>query len=526
MGAPRKLALVLHTHLPWVLHHGAWPHGEDWLWEATTHCYLPLLRTLSELGAKGMRGLATITISPVLAAQWRHPSFPEKLSAYLEARIKAAKEAQDLPLARFWCEYFLKQVDTFESVARDLVSAFGQLESSGVVELGTCAATHAYLPLVHDLRSARLSLLLASAFHQRTFQHKPSGVWLPECAYRPGGPFRHPVTGSSESFRPGVEVLLQEAGFRWTVLDTHLATGARPAPSSSGGPWEDLPVASPSLYRPAFMGQSTVAAFFRDPHTSLQVWSRDHGYPGEERYLDFHKRHWPSGLKLWRVTHPQADLAHKAPYDPKAIGEAVDAHAHHFLETVATLPYGDNGVVVAPFDTELFGHWWFEGVEFLRTLFEKAATHPLVQPSTLSQALAKMPPASHLSLPEGSWGEGGDHRVWVNAHTESLWYELEKLERETWQQLAKRQGRDGFRSAQAQELLLTLASDWPFLVTTQAARDYAERRFACHAQRLKTLLDPSLEKLPPWVLEDAVFPDGLLLAAIDEVLGLPLGQYH
>lgn len=515
MSEPRRLAIVLHTHLPWVLNHGAWPHGEDWLFEATAHCYLPLVEMLQRRGKKRAEHQLTITISPVLAAQWRHPSFPAKLAAYLDSRMKAAEEADDLALAGFWRELFRERLRTLAAIDHDLAAAFARLAHDRVIELGTCAATHAYLPLVHDLRSARLSLLLARAYHQRVFGTRPAGVWLPECAYRPAGPFRHPVTGVSETFRPGLEALLEEAGFSWTVLDSHLLLGGTPAPSSAGELEDALPRTSPSLFRPALIATSSVAAFFRDPHTSLQVWSREHGYPGEARYLDFHKRHWPSGLKLWRVTHPKADLAEKLPYEPESVAAAVDSHAHHFLEVVAGLGDAAGGVVVAPFDTELFGHWWFEGVAFLEKVLEKAETHPSVRVTTLSRELAGSRPA-RVQLPEGSWGEGGDHRVWVNPETEAFWRELADLERKAWAALEAGTSHDGFRSAQAHELLLALASDWPFLVTTRAARDYAERRFALHAQRLRQLLSGEAV-LPEWVAEDAVFPDGLLVSVLDQV---------
>lgn len=512
----KRLAIVLHTHLPWVLHHGAWPHGEDWLYEATVHCYLPLAEMLQRRARKGAKDQLTITVSPVLLAQWRHPDFPRKLTEYLESRLKAAEEAHDLELARFWRDLFRDRLRLFAALDQDVAAAYARLAHEGVIELGTCAATHAYLPLVHDLRSARLELLLAQAYHQRVFGREARGVWLPECAYRPAGPFQHPVTGVFEPFRPGLETLLEEAGFSWTVMDSHLLLGGKPAPSSAGEAEVSHPPASPSLYRPARISQSRVAAFFRDPHTSLQVWSREHGYPGEERYLDFHKRHWPSGLKLWRVTHPKADLAAKLPYQPELVEERVDSHAHHFLEVVAGLAEASGGVVVAPFDTELFGHWWFEGVLFLEKVLEKAETHPLVGTTTLSRELEGVAP-SRLELPEGSWGDGGDHRVWVNRETEHFWHTLAALEPRAWEALARGVGQDGIRSLQAHELLLLLASDWPFLVTTQAARDYAERRFAVHAQRLEALLSGQAGSLPPWAAEDAVFPDGLLLAAVDRV---------
>ncbi len=506
---PRALAFVLHTHLPWVLGHGTWPHGEDWLAEAVVHCYLPLVEMLQRLRREGLSGLLTVTLSPVLVAQLADPRSRELVDRYLAQRLAAAREAMaEEPLAGWWAARFDRAATVWRRIGRDLVGALADLAGEGAVELGTCAATHAYLPLVHTPHLVNLELATAVAMHERLFGARPAGVWLPECAYRPAGPWRHPVTGAEEAFRPGLETFLERHRFRWTVVDTHLVLGGEPAAASSGAGAGPVPaVVEGAVAEPILIAGSSVAAFVREPRSALQVWSRDHGYPGDPRYLDFHKRHWPSGLRLWRVTHPRADLADKEPYDPSAAEEAVAAHAEHFVELLAHLAGLDDGVAVCPFDTELFGHWWFEGPAWLEAVLRRAAVHPLLELTTLSARLEARPPRIRLALPEGSWGEGGDHRVWVNPDTEWMWHELGSSELAVAAAMS-RPATTTLRRAILNQLMLLAASDWPFLVTTGAARDYAERRFAEHRDRLQRLLAAPAggAALPLWARDDLAFP--------------------
>ncbi len=506
---PRELAFVLHSHLPWVLGHGTWPHGEEWLAEAVVHCYLPLISVLQKLRDEGLRNLLTFSITPVLAAQLADPRTRKLVDCYLEQRITAAHAAiTDQPLAAWWTASFDSLRSIWLGIGKDLIGTLGSLAAEGVMELATCAATHAYLPLTHTEEMIRLQLRTAVDLHERLFGTPPRGAWLPECAYRPGGPWRHPVTGARETFRPGLEYYLQEHGISWTVVDTHLVLGGEPQISSGGDHSNDLRVTEGSVAEPVWIGASSVAAFVREPRSALQVWSRDHGYPGDARYLDFHKRHWPSGLRLWRVTHPRADLADKVDYDPRAAAEAVAAHADHFVGLVSHLAGLDHGVAVCPFDTELFGHWWFEGPQWLERVLRLAAAHPLLTPTSVGRRLRRRPPEVRLALPEGSWGEGGDHRVWVNPDTDSMWHQLGSSEFAV-QEACRRPATIALKRAILNQLMILAASDWPFLVTTGAARDYAEKRFSEHRDRLQQLLAAPVRtrRLPAWAEADLAFPD-------------------
>jgi 1,4-alpha-glucan branching enzyme len=511
-AAPRRLAFVLHAHLPWVLGHGIWPHGEDWLAEAVTHCYLPLIGALRRLAARGGRHLLTVSISPVLAAQLADPRARPLVEAYLEHRRAAARAlAPRHPLAGWWQSTYEGLTTLWEELDGDLVGALAALAASDVIELSTCAVTHGYLPLLHRREHLALQLLAARHNHRRWFGSEPLGLWMPECAYRPAGPWQHPSTGATEPDRPGNETFLAAAGVRWTVVDAHLLLGGEPlAPypelwgmGEDGEEGEHQPPPLPVVARlqPRQIAESPVMALPREPHSAHQVWSRHGGYPGDPRYLDFHKRHAETGLRLWRVTDAGGDLGDKLPYHPGEAMDAVRDQARHFPQMLAGIAGLGGGVAVAPYDAELFGHWWFEGVAWLEELLGNCLAGGTIELTTPARELAHHPPQAHVSLHEGSWGEEGDHRVWVNAKTAWMWEDVRRAEEAVHRALPTLPPARA-RAALAQ-LLLLAASDWPFLVTTGTASDYAAARFSRHRDRLHELLaDPGSPTLPDWVAED------------------------
>ncbi|MBI1964458.1 MAG: DUF1957 domain-containing protein, partial [Candidatus Rokubacteria bacterium] len=241
-------------------------------------------------------------------------------------------------------------------------------------------------------------------------------------------------------------------------------------------------------------GTGSAVAFIRDPRTTLQVWSRGHGYPGEYAYLEFHKKHFPGGLRFWRITDNSGDLGRKAVYEPDAAAQKVGLQARHFVglvqTTLAEAGAGGPALVCSPYDAELFGHWWFEGPAWLEQIAREMARAG-VERATLGEALDAAPPQATLALPEGSWGEGGDHRVWLNRDTEWTWDRVYSAEAEWVEHLARAAHAPAdFKRVLAQatrELLLLQASDWQFLITTGSARDYAERRVAEHYAEFKRL---------------------------------------
>ena len=553
-----NFVLALHSHLPYVLNHGRWPHGSDWICEAALDSYLPLLETLRGLGHDRVAAPVTVGFTPVLAGQLASPLFRAEMETFFAHRLAACDEAPAslsvtgeaylLPLVSFWRTRLLRLRRLFQEIEGDLPAAFRGLEAAGRLELIGSAATHGFLPLLARDESIRLQLAVGAAEHRRLFGRAPVGCWLPECAYRPRGPW-HPAPGAPRAgVRRGIEEHLADAGFRYFFADAHLAAAGRPLGiygDPGGDPTVHTAVPSGPLsggsrspyhaYRVSQPGAGDVAAYIRDPRASMQVWSRYHGYPGDECYLEFHKMRWPGGLKLWRVSEPGSDLGAKRPYDPAgALGRA-RAHAEHFaglLEQVAEGEAGGrDGVIVAPFDTELFGHWWFEGPEFLAGVYREIdRRRSRVRPTTAARHLEEHPSRVAIRLPTGSWGANGDFSMWLGPATAWTWERLWPLEGRFWDAAPGALARPAARVVLAQaarELLLAQSSDWQFIISTGAAADYAERRFREHCDALEVLVaalegdEPGLEAAQRRAEElaerDALFAD--ILPAVSAALG-------
>jgi 1,4-alpha-glucan branching enzyme len=503
-----------------VVNHGRWPHGSDWLNEAAFECYLPLLEVAHRLVADGISPKWTINISPVLAEQLASAEFQKELAFYYEnvrracvdSRAHFVREGHDdiVELTRFWEQFYERMWELHRRIGGDIPGTFAELQRGGHIEIITCAATHGYLPLLSRDESIRMQLRTAVETHKRHFGVAPRGIWLPECAYRPRYEWTPPAgqNRSDRRVRPGIEEMLAEYDLEYFIADAHLVAAAAPVflyrdyvprktqldalmPEAS----RNEPLSPYQPYRVASRGGTGSAiAFFRDPKTTLQVWSREHGYPGDYAYLEFHKKHFPGGLRFWRITEASGDLGKKSVYDPVVAAERVRSQARHFIELVGdTLRHASThgpAVVCSPYDAELFGHWWFEGPQWLERI-AREMVRAGVPRTTLGETLEVVPATRTVALPEGSWGEGGDHRVWLNRETEWTWDRLYSAESEWAEHLTRARGAGGdLRRVLAQatrELLLLEASDWQFLITTQAARDYAERRVAEHYAEFKRL---------------------------------------
>src|SRR5437879_4786312 len=437
MASP--FALVLHTHLPMVVNHGRWPHGSDWLCEATFECYLPLLETAHRLIADGISPKWTLNLSPVLTEQLASPEFQKELSFYHDNLRRACAESREyftregqkeiVRLTHFWEEFFERMWEMHRRIGGDIPGTFADLQRAGHVEIITCAATHGYLPLLGRDESIHLQLRTAVETHRRHFGRTPHGIWLPECAYRPRyewTPPTGPDRGRDRRMRPGIEELLAAHGLEYFVADSHLVAAGQPVFLYRDYLPMRTEVGHPRTpyhpYRVASRGGTgTAIAFIRDPRSTLQVWSRDNGYPGEFQYLEFHKKHFPGGLRFWRITDSSGDLGRKQVYDPKIAAEKVGLQATHFVgvvrETIDQNRDSIGALVCSPYDSELFGHWWFEGPLWLEHV-AREMYRAGVQPMTLAEARQAVKAQGPLSLPEGSWGEGGDHRVWLSGDTE------------------------------------------------------------------------------------------------------------
>ena len=552
-------ALTLHTHLPYVLNHGRWPHGSDWLCEAALDTYLPLIEELSRLEADDIPAPLTIGVTPVLANQLASPVFATEMEAFFAQRLLACDEAPAslaatgeghlLPLVDYWRERLGRLRQRFHDIGGDIVATLRALEGAGRIEIIASAATHGFLPLLARDESIRLQLAIGRAEHRRLFGRAPQGAWLPECAYRPRGPWQPWPTAPRAGIRRGIEEHLSDAGFRYFFVDSHLASAGRPL-----GIYGD-PTVGPPMHRPGDLADGIahrspyaaylvahsraaagIAALVRDPRSSMQVWSRFQGYPGDGAYLEFHKMRWPGGLKLWRVTGGDVDLGGKEPYDPEAALERARGHADHFVGLLGDISAGErqrrDGVIVAPFDTELFGHWWFEGPAWLGAVYRAIARQDRgIRPVTASRHLADHPAKQPIRLPSGSWGAKGDFSMWLGDSTVWTWERLWPLEQTFWDAAPAALTNPAARPVLAQaarELLLAQASDWQFIISTGAAADYAERRFTEHCDDVQVLLaalDPGAEEWLPQAQaraealarRDDLFPE--VLSAVAAALG-------
>ena len=502
---------TLHSHLPYVLNHGRWPHGTDWITEAAIDTYLPLIETLRALDAEGVKAPVTIGFTPVLANQLASDAFKGELELYFEQRLTHCDEAPAslretgdthlIPLVDYWRGRLTHLRALFREIDRDMIAVFRDFEHRGRLEIIASAATHGFLPLLSRDESVQLQLDVGRREHRRLFGRAPQGCWLPECAYRPHGPWKPLPNAPDTGPRPGIEEYLADAGYRFFFTDAHMARAGSPLGLygqvvanelehvvSPDAKWE----ATRTPYRAYRVASAytteTVAAFVRDPESSAQVWSRFQGYPGDGRYLEFHKIRWPGGLKLWRVTGNNVDLGLKEPYDPPTASAIASAHGAHFASLLATIaathPVHRRGVVVAPFDTELFGHWWYEGPQFLGNVYRSLRDQPDVRPVTASEHLAAYRARTGLRLAAGSWGANGDYSMWLNSQTAFTWPKIWQLEERFWTLAREAIELPSAHEALAQaarELLLVQSSDWQFIISTGAVTDYAIRRFHGHA---------------------------------------------
>lgn len=524
MSKKGAFTFVLHSHLPYARQAGMWPHGEEWVHEAIAETYVPLLNALHDLEDEGVEFQLTIGITPILAEQLADKLIIEHFLTY--AAERAARAAADIDrfdadgdtamreLAVFYHHWYANVLGSFEDrYKRDLLGAFKGLQDRGRIEIATCAATHGYLPLMDRDSTIYGQIKTGTEAYKRHFGRDPKAIWLPECAYRPA------IVEQGENGdirRPGIESFLAERGIRVFFSETHTVEGGRPVGKAAGdavGLYGNVPrrYAVPltpeeqsepgTTFQAYWVGDAAgqVAVLGRNNRTGMQVWSGEHGYPGDFVYREFHRKDAVSGMQYWGIGGREVDLGNKPPYEPAVAKDRTGDHAAHFSQLVQEQlehyfdQTGKVGVISAAFDTELFGHWWFEGVDWLKQVLRNLAASESVKLTTASRIVEEEAPERVMILPESSWGSGGSHFTWLNDDTAWMWPLIHAAESRMEALVAENSDPAGERADLlnqiARELLLAESSDWPFLVTTGQAKEYATLRFNEHLLRFNQLAD-------------------------------------
>jgi 1,4-alpha-glucan branching enzyme len=474
-----QLALVLHAHLPDV-REPQWRHSieERWFFEALWECYLPLCDMLDRLARDRVAAQLTLSLSPPLIGMLRDAALGERFEEHLrridEVRRRAAASTDRHSLGEALDDLggrIAQAGRSWRASDGDLLGRLMQHARAGRLEVITTGASHAFLPGWTPVAGvARSQLALGRQLLRCTTGSEGPGLWLPECG-----------------FDATVAQALTRLDVGYTVLDSHAFELARPAAPPSGA-----------------MRHEGVVYFARDRTSSAQVWSRRHGYPGDPLYREFHRDlsqqlsesllrpfapGTPTGLKCWAVT---GLTEHKLPYRPQLAAQRAAEHARHFVEQRASqLRAADrDALVVAPYDAELFGHWWFEGPTFLEHVLRGVARHDGLETVALSHARARQQAVSGLPA-ASSWGRGGFAEPWMNEGNAALWRPLHHAHRRVVRALRAGTAPATTLASAARELLQLQASDWPFLIDQGSAAHYAQRRLALHQHNIDALLGDS-----------------------------------
>jgi 1,4-alpha-glucan branching enzyme len=483
------LSLVLHAHLPFVRHpeHEKFLE-ENWLFEAITETYVPLIQMMDGWLRDGMDTRLTLTLSPTLCSMLLDPLLQDRYLRHLESLIELAEkeihrthwDAAYKPLAWMYHHRFTLTRDTYLAYGRNVVGAFRKFQEQGKLEIITCAATHAVLPLLASHPpSIRAQILVARDHYRSCFGCDPRGIWLPECAYA-----------------DGVENVLQEANIRWFIIDTHGILHARPRPRYG-------------VFAPVFTPNG-IAAFGRDLDSARQVWSKHEGYPGDVNYRDFYRDigfdldfdyvrpHLPdehqrgfTGIKYNRIT---GETPEKQVYHRDIALRMADEHAGHFLNArmgqirhLASI-MDRPPILVSPYDAELFGHWWYEGPEFLNYFVRKAVYDQQVFRLVTPHEYLGAHPTQQVAQPSASsWGSEGYWNVWLNETNEWIQPHLHVAQERMTKLVRQFPNASGLKlralKQAGRELLLAQASDWPFILRTGTSPDYARKRVKDHLLR-------------------------------------------
>ncbi|OGC05020.1 glycoside hydrolase [candidate division WOR-1 bacterium RIFOXYA12_FULL_43_27] len=467
------LSLILHAHLPFVRH----PEYEDfleekWLYEAITETYIPLLKVFDKLVEDGVDFRITMTMSPTLLSMLLDPLLIKRYVRHLEKLIGLSfREIKHnhhnppfLAIAQMYNRNFEEILELFTGRYRsNLPQAFKRLQDLGKLEIITCAATHCFLPLQEIYRPAiRAQIKTAADHYEKIFGRRPRGIWLPECG-----------------FQPGDDRILMEEGIKFFITDSHGVLHASPLPKYG-------------IFAPIYC-ESGVAAFGRDIESSRAVWSAEEGYPGHPDYREFYRG--IEEIKYCRITG-EVPLENKEPYVREwAVSRAAE-HAGNFMFNREKQIEHLNGflgikpIVISPYDAELFGHWWYEGPEWINFLIRKIYYDQKTIKLLTPFEYLEMNPENQVSTPSlSSWGFKGYAEVWLEGSNAWIYRHLHKAA-ERMIELAKNySGNTRALNQAARELMLLQSSDWAFIMKTGTCVPYAVKRTKDHLERFTRLYE-------------------------------------
>ncbi|HEY5502583.1 MAG TPA: 1,4-alpha-glucan branching protein domain-containing protein [Candidatus Anoxymicrobiaceae bacterium] len=471
-------SLVLHTHMPYVRKNGVWPVGEDWLYQAMSETYIPLLGALAQLEGEGVGPCLALTLTPVLCEQLADPYIQEQFVAHLKTmREHTRKDIDDFTyfddearkgLAEAYYDEYRRKLMAYLAIGHDIIGALTSFEAGGLVETIASSATHAFLPALDD-RGVREQVKIGIESHRRLLGVQPRGFWIPECAYR-----------------PGLEDVLAAEGIEYCIVDSSALEGKHGA-------------------RPYRMGRSAVVALARSDRAHANAWDDVTGYPTDGTYLDSTKYYQGSGLHYWRVTGPGVSIDAKEVYQPSPARIRALDHAGHFMADIASeieaavadgaSSWHDPPLVLAAYDTEFLGHGWKEGIYWLEVALRSLAAADTIKLTLPSIFLAENAERDRVDLAPTTWGTERDASTWINPSTEWMWADLGAAQARLdalLDSLGSDQPAPEVTRALLQarrEVLLLESSDWPYMVAKDRARDYAIDRFRTHLERFKTLAD-------------------------------------
>ncbi|NPV42806.1 MAG: DUF1957 domain-containing protein [Firmicutes bacterium] len=491
------VSLILHAHLPYVRH----PEYENfleekWFYEALTESYIPLINVFESLERDKVDFRISMTLTPTLLSlmsdnliKHRYLRYLERLLDLTEKEIQRTQKYEPYlyPVARMYESRFKEVYHTYvDRYHFDIIGAFRKFMDAGKLEVIACAATHGFLPFIalHP-EALRAQIKIGVDTYRRFFDRNPVGFWLPECAYV-----------------PEVDIPLREEDIKYVIIETHGLIYGTPRPKYG-------------TFAPVIT-QGGIAAFGRDVESSKQVWSASEGYPGDYDYREYYRDigydldfeyirpyihpdgiRINTGIKYYKITG-KGD--YKEPYDRKAALEKAAIHAGNFMfNREHQIRYVSGGmerppIVVCPYDAELFGHWWFEGPDWLNYLFRKAAYDQQVFKFITPGEYLEMYPENQLSNPSpSSWGNKGYFEVWLNHTNDWIYRHLHKAaERmiELAEMFPDARGlkKDALNQA-SRELLLAQSSDWAFIMNSGTMVDYAVNRTKLHINRFTRLYE-------------------------------------